>query len=52
VKWAGTQGVTLIALDAKAQLIQVQPVVEADDDELPPTELPPAEDGGADTAAE
>lgn len=47
-----TQGVTLIALDAKAQLIQVQPVVEADDDELPPTELPPAEDGGADTAAE
>ncbi|CAZ88949.1 DNA gyrase (type II topoisomerase), subunit A [Thiomonas arsenitoxydans] len=47
-----TQGVTLIALDAKAHLIQVQPVVEADDDELPPTELPPAEDGGADTAAE
>ncbi len=42
-----TQGVTLIALDAKAHLIQVQPVVEADDDELPP-----AEDGGADTAAE
>ncbi|OZB76418.1 MAG: DNA gyrase subunit A, partial [Thiomonas sp. 14-64-326] len=28
-----TQGVTLIALDAKAHLIQVQPVVEADDDE-------------------
>jgi DNA gyrase subunit A len=47
-----TQGVTLIALDAKAQLIQVQRVVEADEDELPPTELPPAEDGGADTAAE
>ncbi|HML81705.1 MAG: DNA gyrase subunit A [Betaproteobacteria bacterium] len=47
-----TQGVTLIALDAKAHLIQVQPVVEADDDELPPTEPPPAEDGGADTAAE
>ncbi len=47
-----TQGVTLIALDAKAHLIQVQPVVEADGDEMPPTELPPAEDGGADTAAE
>ncbi|MCE1162047.1 MAG: DNA gyrase subunit A, partial [Thiomonas sp.] len=42
-----TQGVTLIALDAKAQLIQVQPVVEAEgDEELPPT------DGDADTAAE
>ncbi|WP_079415483.1 DNA gyrase subunit A [Thiomonas intermedia] len=42
-----TQGVTLIALDAKAQLIQVQPVVEAEgDEELPST------DGDADTAAE
>ncbi|CUA96095.1 DNA gyrase subunit A [Thiomonas bhubaneswarensis] len=41
-----TQGVTLIALDAKAQLIQVQPVVEAEgDDELP------ASDDGVDAAA-
>jgi len=43
-----TQGVTLIALDAKAKLIQVQPVVEEETED----DVPPEADAVSDAAAE
>ncbi|MDD4887499.1 MAG: DNA gyrase subunit A, partial [Thiomonas sp.] len=47
-----TQGVTLIALDAKAKLIQVQPVVEAAVEGETEDDATPDADAATDTAAE